>query len=259
MTYSDLNDKVVLITGGAAGPGLATAAAFLAQGSRVSIVDISEEVLAPAIKRLGAKEGRLVAIAADVSKAEDVEHYVTATVQAFGRIDVFFNNAGIAGKTAPIVDQRIEDFDRVIAVDLRGAWLGLHYVLPVMYAQNSGSVINTSSIGGLVAGPQPVSPYVAAKFGITGLTRIAAQESAPYQVRVNSIHPAPANTGMMRATEAAADAEDPENARAAFARSVPLGRYAEPEDIANLVLFLGSDASSFITGSQYRIDGGMLS
>lgn len=252
--YEDLKDRVVLITGGGRGFGEAAAKAFLEQGSKVAIVDIDESLLDGAVKRLGADEDRLISIAADVSKDEDVKNYVDRTVEKWGRIDVFFNNAGIGGPSAPIVEQKVEDFDRVIAVNLRGSWLGMHHVLPIMYKQKSGSVINSSSIGGLVAGPTPITPYVASKFGITGLTRLVAQESAQYQVRVNSIHPSPAATEMMRELERGVGADED-----AFASAIPLGRYATAKDIANLVLFLGSDQSSFITGSEHRIDGGMLS
>lgn len=155
---------------------------------------------------------------------------------------------------APIVDQQVEDFDRVMAINVRGCWLGLKYVLPVMYARKSGSVINTSSVGGLVAGPLPISPYVASKFAIHGLTRVVANEAAKHQVRVNSIHPSPANTRMMRSLESGSGVS-----QADIARSIPLGRYAEGDDIANMVLFLASEKSSFVTGSQLRVDGGMLS
>lgn len=259
MTYPDLQGKVAVITGGAAGLGAEAAAALLGEGAKVVLVDISADALEAKASELGVDDDRLIAVTADVSKEDEVKRYVDAAVDAFGRIDVFFNNAGIEGKVAPIVEQSVADFDRVIAINVRGSWLGLHFVLPVMYAQRSGSVINTSSIGGLVAGPMPVSPYATSKFAITGLTRIAANESAPYQVRVNSIHPSPANTRMMRSLEAGANPDDVEGTREAIAKSIPLGRYAEPSDIANLVLFLASDASSFITGSQHRIDGGMLS
>lgn len=254
MTYPDLNQKVVLITGGAAGLGAAAARAFLAEGCRVAIVDISADALAETRTALGAGPDRLIAVAADVSKEEDVKRYVDETVAAFGTIDVFFNNAGIEGKVAPIVDQRTEDFDRVMAVNVRGTWLGLKHVLPIMYAKKSGSVINTSSIGGLVAGPMPVSPYVTSKFAIHGMTRVVANEAAAYQVRVNSVHPSPVNTQMMRSLEAGSGAS-----QEAIASSIPLGRYAESEDIANMVLFLASEKSSFVTGSQFRVDGGMLS
>ena len=252
-TYADLAGKTALITGGAGGFGVATARAFLDQGARVALVDVSPEALATAAEALNGGDS-LITIAADVSQDADVARYVAETVAAFGSIDVFFNNAGIEGAVAPIVDQAVADFDRVMAINVRGSWLGLHHVLPVMYEQGSGSVINTSSIGGLSAGPMPISPYVASKFALTGITRIAAQESAPHHVRVNSIHPSPANTRLMRSLEAGSGV-----AQADIAASIPLGRYAEPGDIASLVLFLASDASSFVTGSEYRIDGGMLS
>ena len=258
MAYPDLQDKVALVTGGAAGLGAEAARALLEEGAKVAIVDISDDALASTASDLGAGD-RLITVAADVSDDKDVKRYVDATVEAFGRIDVFFNNAGIEGKVAPIVEQTVEDFDRVMAVNVRGSWLGLHHVLPVMYSQGSGSVINTSSIGGLVAGPMPVSPYATSKFAITGLTRIAANEAAQHQVRVNSIHPSPANTRMMRSLESGSNPDDAEAAREGIAQSIPLGRYAEPSDVANLVLFLASDVSSFITGSQHRVDGGMLS
>lgn len=259
MPYPELKDRVALITGGAAGLGAATARAFLDEGARVAIVDISADALAATAARLGDGPDRLITVTADVSSDADVRRYVDTTVEAFGRIDVFFNNAGIEGKVAPIVDQTVEDFDRVIAVNVRGTWLGMHHVLPVMYRQESGSVINSSSIAGLAAGPLPISPYVTSKFAITGMTRIAAWEAAAHHVRVNSIHPSPVNTRMMRSLEAGANPPDAERARNEMTAAIPLGRYAESEDIADLVLFLASDASSFITGSQYRIDGGMLS
>lgn len=255
---NDFEDQVVLITGGAGGLGIATARAFLDRGAKVAIVDVSEDALATAAADLAGGD-RLITIQADVSNEDDVKAYVEKTVEAFGTIDVFFNNAGIEGKVAPIVEQDVADFDRVIAINVRGAWLGLRYVLPIMYAKRSGSVINTSSVAGLVAGPLPISPYVTSKFAVAGLTRIAATESAQHQVRVNSIHPSPVNTRMMRSLEAGVNSDDLEGVQSMVESTIPLGRYGESEDIANLVLFLASDQSSFITGSAYRIDGGMLS
>ncbi|MDO5686877.1 MAG: SDR family oxidoreductase [Neisseria sp.] len=254
MTYPDLNQKIVLITGGAAGLGAAAAKAFLDEGCKVAIVDISADALAKTQADLGVGADRLIAITADVSKEEDVKRYVTETVTAFGSIDVFFNNAGIEGKVAPIVDQKTEDFDRVMSINVRGTWLGLKYVLPIMYAKKSGSIINTSSIGGLVAGPMPVSPYVTSKFAIHGMTRVVANEAAAYGVRVNSVHPSPVNTQMMRSLESGSGVS-----QEAIAATIPLGRYAEAVDIANMVLFLASEKSNFVTGSQFRVDGGMLS
>ena len=160
-------------------------------------------------------------------------------------------NAGIEGKVAPIIEQNIEDFDKVISVNVRGVFLGLKYVLSVMTKQGSGSIINTSSVAGLQGSPG-VSPYITSKHAVVGLTKAAAVESASANVRVNSIHPSPVNTRMMRSLEEGLEVE-----QETLAQSIPLGRYGESSDIANLVLFLASDESSFITGVQYRVDGGM--
>ncbi|MCL2470414.1 MAG: glucose 1-dehydrogenase [Propionibacteriaceae bacterium] len=258
-TYQDLADKVVLITGGGGGIGKAAARAFLGQGCSVALVDIAAGPLAEVAADLAAPEGRLITITADISKEEDVRAYVAETVRVFGTIDVFFNNAGIEGKVAPLVDQNMDDVDKVFAINIRGTYMGLKHVLPVMYAKKSGCVINTSSVGGLTAGPAlGTTPYVTSKFAITGLTRLAANESAAYNVRVNSVHPAPANTGMMRRLEEGIAPGHGEEAKQAISAGIPLGRYAEAEDVAKAVLFLASEASSFITGDQLRVDGGQL-
>jgi len=258
--YEDLAGKVVLITGGAGGIGAAAAQAFLAQKCKLALVDISADALAQVAASLNAPKGSLVTLTADVSKEGDVKAYVDATIRAFGTIDVFFNNAGIEGKVAPLVQQDMADVDRVFAINIRGTYLGLKYVLPVMYAKKSGSVINTSSVGGLVAGPGlGVTPYVTSKFAITGMTRLVANESAPYGVRVNSVHPSPVNTGMMRRLEEGFAPGHATDAQKGIASGIPLGRYAEASDVADAVLFLASDASRFITGDQLRVDGGELS
>lgn len=250
-----LKDKVALITGGAAGIGLETARLFLGEGARVALVDLDDDDLSDAARDLGNPDD-LLTIAADVSSVEDSKRYVAQTVEAFGRIDVFFNNAGIEGKVAPLVDQKIEDFDRVLAVNVRGAFLGLQHVLPVMIGQKSGSVINTSSIAGLKGSPN-VAPYITSKHAVVGLTRAAAIEAAGHNVRVNSVHPSPVNTRMMRSLEEGFNPGHGEEVKQQLADTIPLGRYGESLDIANLVLFLASDESAFITGAQYPVDGGM--
>lgn len=250
-----LKEKVALITGGAGGIGLETARLFLAEGAGVALVDLKEEELARAEKDLGNPD-ELLTIAADVSSIEDSARYVKQTVDRFGRIDVFFNNAGIEGKVAPLTDQNIEDFDRVIAVNVRGSFLGLQNVLPVMMGQNSGSVINMSSIAGLKGSPN-VAPYITSKHAVVGLTKAAAIEAAPSNVRVNSVHPSPVNTRMMRSLEEGFNPGHGDEVKEQLRATIPLGRYGESADIANLVLFLASDDSAFITGAQYPVDGGM--
>lgn len=250
-----LQDKIALITGAAAGIGLATARLFLEEGARVAIVDLKQDDLDKAADSLSGL-GEVLTIAADVSSQDDTRAYVDKTVERFGRIDVFFNNAGIEGKVAPLVDQKISDFDRVMAVNVRGAFLGLQHVLPVMTARGAGSVINMSSIAGLKGSPN-VAPYITSKHAVVGLTRAAAIEVAPAGVRVNSVHPSPVNTRMMRSLEEGFDPGHGDAVKADLAASIPLGRYGESDDIARLVLFLASDESAFITGAQYSVDGGM--
>ncbi|MEH7342404.1 glucose 1-dehydrogenase [Bacillus sp. JJ1532] len=245
-----LSEKVAVITGGAGGIGKVAAERFLKEGAKVVLVDLFEESLLKAKDEL-ASLGEVLTVQADVSKETDVENYVKKALEHFGKIDVFFNNAGIEGKVAPLVDQKIEDFDKVMSVNVRGVFLGLKYVLPVMTKQGYGSVINTSSVAGLEGSPG-VSPYIASKHAVVGLTKASAIEVASANVRVNSIHPSPVNTRMMRSLEDGLKVEQED-----LAKAIPLGRYGEPIDIANLVLFLASDESSFITGVQYRVDGGM--
>lgn len=250
-----LQDRVALITGGSGGIGKATAARFLEEGARVVLVDLDADGLAAAQASLDGGD-RVRTVVADVSREDDVQRYVQATLDAFGRIDVFFNNAGIEGKVAPLEAQDIAMFDKVIPVNVRGAYLGLKHVLPHMYAAGSGSVINTSSVAGL-RGSAGVLPYVTSKHAVTGMTKVAALEAATHGVRFNPVHPSPVNTRMMRSLEAGFDPAHAEAAKAAMEQAIPLGRYGESEEIASLVLFLASDESRFITGAQYRIDGGM--
>ncbi|RUQ23979.1 glucose 1-dehydrogenase [Peribacillus cavernae] len=252
---ANLDGKVAVITGGAGGIGIKTAEYFLKAGANVVVVDLIEETLDKAKSALNTF-GDIITIKADVSQESDVKNYVKKAVDHFGKIDIFFNNAGIEGKIAPLVDQSVEDFDKVINVNVRGVFLGLKYVLPVMMEQGHGSIINTSSVAGLEGSPN-LSPYITSKHAVVGLTKAAAIEAASANVRVNSIHPSPINTRMMRSIEEGFNPGQAESAQQAFSQGIPLGRYGEASDIAKLVLFLASDDSAFISGSQYRIDGGM--
>lgn len=250
-----LEGKSAIVTGGAGGIGKATAERFLKEGARVAIVDLGQAGLADAANALRAV-GEILVLESDVTQEDQVANYVSKVLETFGTIDVFFNNAGIEGGIQSVVDVSLDDFERVQAVNLRGVFLGLKHVLPTMIAAGSGSVINMSSNGGLDGTPN-LGPYIASKHGVTGLTKTAALEVAQYGVRVNSVHPCPVETRMMRSIEAGFSPSDVESAYRDFAARIPLGRYAKPEEVASLVLFLASDESSFITGSQYRIDGGM--
>lgn len=250
-----LENKVAIITGGAGGIGKVTAKRFLEEGAKVVLVDLFKESLDKTKEELDTY-GEVMVVQGDVSKEDDVKNYVDKAVEKFEKIDVFFNNAGIEGKVAPITEQKVEDLDKVLSVNVRGVFLGLKHVLAVMKEQGYGSVINNSSIAGLHGSPN-VTPYTASKHAVVGLTKACAVEVAPYQVRVNSIHPSPVNTRMMRSLEEGIAPGNAEAVKADLAKAIPLGRYGESEDISNLVLFLASDESAFITGGQYRVDGGM--
>jgi NAD(P)-dependent dehydrogenase (short-subunit alcohol dehydrogenase family) len=247
-----LENKVAIITGGAGSIGKTTAKLFLAEGAKVLLVDINEDALKVIVDEFGNE--RVAYCVADVSKAVDVEGYVNKAVELFGNIDVFFNNAGIEGVVKPIVDYPEEMFDKVVSVNIKGVWLGNKYVLPKM--NKGGSIIMTSSVAGLL-GFAGLGAYVTSKHAVVGIMRTTALEAAPLNIRVNSVHPAPVNNRMMRSIEEGASAGHGEEVKQQFETSIPLKRYAEPIEIANLVLFLASDKSQYITGTTQVIDGGM--
>ncbi|GGB03472.1 SDR family NAD(P)-dependent oxidoreductase [Allosediminivita pacifica] len=214
-------------------------------------MDLSREALEKAASDL---DGALL-VAADVSKEEDVKAYVDQTVEAFGRIDVFVNNAGINGDFKPITEQTRENYAKVLDINVIGVALGLKYVVAQMQKQGSGAIVNTASNGGLLGAPG-MSAYVASKHAVLGINKSVALEVAGDNIRVNAVCPSGVDTQMMRSIEANAMKGREEEARKQFESSVPLGRYAEADEIADLMLFLASDKASFITGAYYRIDGG---
>ena len=247
-----LENKTALITGGAGSIGKTTAKLFLQEGANVFLVDLNEEALEEAAKELGGKNVQYAA--ADVTRAADVQRYVSAAVSAFGKIDVFFNNAGIEGVVKPVTDYPEDVFDKVLAVNVKGVWLGNKYVLP--HLNDGGSIILTSSVAG-IAGSPDVSAYIASKHAVVGLMRNLAIEAAPRKIRVNTINPSPVDNRMMRSLEDGFAPGQAEAAKKELEKAIPLGRYAEAEEIAQLVLFMASDESRFITGTTQVIDGGM--
>lgn len=247
-----LENKVAIITGGAGSIGMTTAKLFLEEGAKVLLIDLEEEPLKKAVKELGGKAVQYCV--ADVTKSTDVQRYVDTAVKAFGKIDVFFNNAGIEGTVKPIVDYPEEMFDKVIAVNVRGVWLGNKYVLPHM--NDGGSIIITSSVAGLLGSPN-VSAYIISKHAGVGIMRATAVEAAPRKIRVNSVHPSPVDNRMMRSLEEGFSPGQGDAVKKQLELTIPLGRYAKPIEIAKLVLFLASDDSQFITGTTQVIDGGI--
>ncbi|HEU4324194.1 MAG TPA: glucose 1-dehydrogenase [Roseiflexaceae bacterium] len=249
-----LSDKVAVITGGAGGIGRATGLRFAQEGARVLLVDRDGAALEEAVAAIGSDSAS--AAVADVSQGEEVAGYVQAAVERYGRIDVFFNNAGIEGAIKPLIEQSEEEFDRVIAVNLRGVWLGLKHVIPVMLRGGGGSVIITSSVAGLIGSPG-LGVYCASKHGVIGLMRTAALEYAQAGLRVNTINPGAVATRMLRSLEEAAGPEGVAQTRERLTAMVPQGRYGAPEEVADLALFLASDESRYCNGGIYTIDGGL--
>lgn len=252
----EFKEKVVLITGASGGIGKATVKLFAQEGAKLVLVGTSKDKLETVAKDLNLEEENYIIIPTNVAKEAEVAKYVEETVNRFGTIDVFFNNAGIEGKFQMISETTDDNLDEVLDINLKGVYYGLKYVMPVMMEKNKGSIINTASVAGFIGSPG-MAPYVASKHAVLGITKTAALECAGTGVRVNAICPAPVNTRMMRSIEATINPDSPEDAKKLFAQMVPINRYAEPEEIAQLVLFLASDKSSYITGASYRIDGGM--
>lgn len=256
MEFTGLTDKVAIVTGGAGGIGEAVATRLAAEGARLVLVDIDSEAVDAAAKRVGSDA---IGVQADVSTEAGVTSYVDAALAEYGRIDLFFNNAGIEGRSAPIADAEMEWFDKVIAVNLRGVYLGLHHVLRAMREQgDGGAIVNSSSVAGL-RGFAGLAPYTASKHGVMGLTKVAAIEGAEFGVRVNAVNPGPISTGMMdRIEKDMSGGGDPEPVHDEFAGLNPMGRYGAPEEVANLVTWLLSGEASYVSGAAYAVDGGLM-
>jgi NAD(P)-dependent dehydrogenase (short-subunit alcohol dehydrogenase family) len=250
----DFTDKAVVITGGAGVIGLATARAFLARGARIMLVDADEERLRSALSGLGTS--RVNSCVADVTKPEDVKRYAEASRAALGKVDVFFNNAGIEGPVDNLVDYDDAAFDRVMEVNVRGVFLGCKYVAPHMPA--GGSIIITSSTAGLHGSPLAVG-YATSKWAVRGIARTAAMDLALRGIRCNTVHPGMVEGDMMRRLEIAYDRGGTEGSlRQALIERTPLGRYIEPSEVTNVVLFLASDYAAGITGAEYVVDAGFM-
>jgi NAD(P)-dependent dehydrogenase (short-subunit alcohol dehydrogenase family) len=251
----DFAGKVALVTGAANGIGRATALAFGKAAAKVVVVDrdaAGGDATAAVIRRQG---GEACFVAADVTRSAEVRNYVQAALDAYGAIDCFFNNAGIEGNWAHTAEYDEEMFDAVIGVNIKGVFLGLRHVLPVMLRQRRGAVVNTASVAGLVATPG-MPAYVASKHAVIGLTKTAAGEVARQGIRVNAVCPGPVDTRMIHSLESQLNPVDPASVGRRYQSAIPIGRYVTSDEIAGTVLFLCSDLASAITGAQYVVDGG---
>ncbi|MFY0573436.1 SDR family NAD(P)-dependent oxidoreductase [Cystobacter fuscus] len=249
-----LENKVAIITGGGGGIGAATAKLFLQEGARVLIVGRTEEKLRKTLQEL--HHENLGYAVADVSKVEDTQRYFQQAVERFGGVDVLVGNAGAEGPYKPLDEHSVEDFDEVMAVNVRGCWLAVKYAFPEMRKRGGGSIVLTSSIMGLVAFPAN-SAYTAAKHAVVGLARSLAHDGAPFNIRVNAVCPGVIDNDMTAGIHTRLAPGNEEMVKSRMSQRIPMQRYGTNEEIARLNLFLASDDSSYSTGGVFVADGGM--
>ncbi|MET3696716.1 NAD(P)-dependent dehydrogenase (short-subunit alcohol dehydrogenase family) [Bacillus oleivorans] len=249
--------KVVLITGGGSGLGRAAALQVAKEGAKLSLVDLNQEGLEETKRQIAesAPNAEVLLITANVANEEEVKNYVSQTVEKYGRIDGFFNNAGIEGKQNPTEDYGSDEFQKVVSINLNGVFYGLKYVLAQMKKQGSGSIVNTASVGG-IRGVGNQSGYAASKHGVVGLTRNSGIEYGQYGITINAIAPGAIMTPMVEASLKQIDPENWEEVGKQFVQPNPMKRFGKPEEVGYLVAFLLSDQSSFINAAVVPIDGG---
>jgi len=252
----DFTGKVAIITGGANGIGQAVAQSLAARGARgVLVVDRDVAAGEASVAAIRAAGGTALFTSADVSQSADVRAYVQLALDTWGAIDCFHNNAGIEGTIATTAEYDEAMFDSVMAINVKGVFLGLRHVLPVMLKQGHGAVVNTASVAAIFGTPG-MPAYVASKHAVMGLTKVAAGEVGPQGIRVNAVCPGPIDTRMVRDIAKQVSPNNPDAVEARYAGSLPLRRYGTAQEVANVVLFLLSDLAGNITGAQYVVDGG---
>ncbi|MFC3210060.1 SDR family oxidoreductase [Planomicrobium okeanokoites] len=253
----DYKDKVVIITGGGSGLGRAAAMSIAKQGGKLVLVDMSKDGLEESKKEIlaAASDAQIETVEVNVTNEEDVKNYVDFTIRKFGKIDGFFNNAGIEGKQNLTEEYGSDEFEKVINVNLNGVFYGMKYVLKVMKEQGYGSIVNTASVGG-IRGVGNQSGYAASKHGVVGLTRNSGIEYGEFGISINAIAPGAIMTPMVEGSLKQMAGDNWEAAGKEFVSVNPMKRFGKPEEVGNLVAFLLSDAAKFINASVIPIDGG---
>ena len=251
----DFKGKVAVVTGAANGIGRATALGFATYGAKVVLVDRDGPGASAAAGVIKQKGGEAISVQADVTRSTDVAAYVKAALEAYGRIDCFHNNAGIEGVVKPVHEYDEAIYDQLMGVNVKGVFLGLKHIVPVMIKQRAGTIVNTASIAGLLGSPN-MSPYVASKHAVIGFTKAVSGEVAGYGIRVNAVCPGPVETRMIQSVTEQVSPGDAAGATQRYKTAIPLGRFSTPDEIANMVHFLCSDLSSGITGAHFAVDGG---
>src|ERR1700761_4064163 len=249
-----LDGRVAVVTGAAGFIGSATVRLMAERGARIVAIDRKAEDLATAIKDLP-RSAEALAITADVTQEDEVADYVRATIDRFGAIDVFYNNAGIEGEIKPITAYSLEMFRRVLDVNVVGVFLGMKHVLPAMLKRNRGSIINTASIAGLIGTPQ-IPAYTASKHAVIGLTKSAALECTDTDVRVNCVCPGMIDSRMLSAIVAGRNPGNTPTPHDRIVERIPARRLGLASEVASIVAFLASDEASYVSGSAYTVDGG---
>ncbi|WP_159593747.1 SDR family oxidoreductase [Chelativorans xinjiangense] len=251
-----VSGKTALVTGSGAGIGRATAVKFAAEGAKVVVSDVNAEGGEETVAMIEKQDGKAVFIKADVAVSDEVDALIAKAVESFGRLDCACNNAGIEGKIVPFIEQPLDNFDRIIAVNLRGTFLCLQAEIRQMLKDGGGAIVNLASVAGLIGFPG-LAPYVASKHGVNGLTKNAALEYGKQGIRVNAICPGGIDTRMLDSlAEQSTGGEI--TTREMMDPLHPIGRIGTPEEVAELIVWLCSDRASFVTGANIPIDGGFV-
>ena len=248
-----MKGRVALVTGGGSGIGRASANAFAREGARVVVSDVNLDGGEETVQLVQELGGEATFVPADVSDGEQVARLVAATLDRYGRLDCAHNNGGIEGPLASVVDLAEDDWNRVIDINLKGVWWCLKHEIPAMLMAGGGSIVNTASVSGLKGFPPLLPAYVASKFGVVGLTAVTARYYAQQGIRINAVCPGAINTPMLDRI-----GEGAQRLGVAMVAENPSGRLGTPEEVAAAVIWLCSDAASFITGQTLSIDGGFL-